>query len=149
MRGARVGLGWRMRDVERDLDYPQTVAADGIHTLQCTATSTGGTRAGTITIKRDTVPPAVPAIGGIKPQTYLAGAVPAKSALRCTSSDATSGLAGCSLTSFPVTLAKTPASTRPQEAQIFIRMAEAGGRAVERKKPGRPGARKRFQFSKR
>jgi uncharacterized protein YfaS (alpha-2-macroglobulin family) len=35
--------------------------------------------------------------------------------------------------SFPVSLAKPPTSTRPQEAQIFIRMAEAGGRAVERK----------------
>ncbi|MDE2379671.1 alpha-2-macroglobulin, partial [Bradyrhizobium sp.] len=34
---------------------------------------------------------------------------------------------------FPVTLDKQPASTRPQEAQIFIRMAETGGRAVERK----------------
>jgi uncharacterized protein YfaS (alpha-2-macroglobulin family) len=34
---------------------------------------------------------------------------------------------------FPVSLAKPPASTRPQEAQIFIRMAETGGRAVERK----------------
>jgi hypothetical protein len=34
---------------------------------------------------------------------------------------------------FPVSLAKPPSSTRPQEAQVFIRMAEAGGRAVERK----------------
>ena len=34
---------------------------------------------------------------------------------------------------FPVSLAKPPTSTRSQEAQIFIRMAEAGGRAVERK----------------
>ena len=34
---------------------------------------------------------------------------------------------------FPVSLAKPPSSTRPQEVQIFIRMAEAGGRAVERK----------------
>ncbi|GAB1716313.1 MAG: alpha-2-macroglobulin-like protein [Nitrobacter sp.] len=34
---------------------------------------------------------------------------------------------------FPVSLAAPPSSTRPQEAQIFIRMAEAGGRAVERK----------------
>jgi alpha-2-macroglobulin len=34
---------------------------------------------------------------------------------------------------FPVSLAKPPTSTRPQEAQIFIRMAEAGGRAVERR----------------
>jgi alpha-2-macroglobulin len=34
---------------------------------------------------------------------------------------------------FPVGLAKAPTSTRPQEAQIFIRMAEVGGRAVERK----------------
>src|SRR5471030_1065605 len=34
---------------------------------------------------------------------------------------------------FPVSLAKPSTSTRPQEAQIFIRMAETGGRAVERK----------------
>jgi alpha-2-macroglobulin len=34
---------------------------------------------------------------------------------------------------FPVSLAKPPTSTRPQEARIFIRMAETGGRAVERK----------------
>jgi uncharacterized protein YfaS (alpha-2-macroglobulin family) len=34
---------------------------------------------------------------------------------------------------FPVSLAKPPSSTRPQEAQFFIRMTEAGGRAVERK----------------
>jgi uncharacterized protein YfaS (alpha-2-macroglobulin family) len=32
-----------------------------------------------------------------------------------------------------VSLPKPPASTRPQEAQIFVRMVEAGGRAVERK----------------
>ncbi|WP_027578298.1 alpha-2-macroglobulin [Bradyrhizobium sp. Ai1a-2] len=34
---------------------------------------------------------------------------------------------------FPVRLEKAPTSTRPQEAQIFIRMAETGGRSVERK----------------
>ncbi|HTC96083.1 MAG TPA: alpha-2-macroglobulin [Bradyrhizobium sp.] len=34
---------------------------------------------------------------------------------------------------FPVSLASPPTSTRPQEARIFVRMAEAGGRAVERK----------------
>src|SRR5512138_408257 len=34
---------------------------------------------------------------------------------------------------FAVSLAKAPTSTRPQEAQTFIRMVETGGRAVERK----------------
>ncbi len=34
---------------------------------------------------------------------------------------------------FPVTLDKVPATTRPLEAQIMVRMAEAGGRAIERK----------------
>ncbi|TAH67668.1 MAG: alpha-2-macroglobulin family protein [Rhodopseudomonas palustris] len=34
---------------------------------------------------------------------------------------------------FPVVLPKPPSSSRPQEAQIFVRMSEAGGRAVERK----------------
>jgi uncharacterized protein YfaS (alpha-2-macroglobulin family) len=43
---------------------------------------------------------------------------------------------------FPVSLAKPPSSTQPQEAQIFIRMTETGGRAVERKLvlPVAPGA---------
>ena len=35
--------------------------------------------------------------------------------------------------SFAVTLDKQPATTRPLEAQVIVRMAEAGGRAVERK----------------
>jgi uncharacterized protein YfaS (alpha-2-macroglobulin family) len=35
--------------------------------------------------------------------------------------------------SFPVTLDKQPTTSRPLEAQITVRMAEAGGRAVERK----------------
>jgi hypothetical protein len=35
--------------------------------------------------------------------------------------------------SFPVKLDELPASTRPLEAQITVRMAESGGRAVERK----------------
>ena len=34
---------------------------------------------------------------------------------------------------FPVKLDKLPATTRPLEAQITVRMAESGGRAVERK----------------
>jgi alpha-2-macroglobulin len=34
---------------------------------------------------------------------------------------------------FEVSLPKPPSSTRPQEAQVFVRMAESGGRAVERK----------------
>src|SRR4051794_32986495 len=34
---------------------------------------------------------------------------------------------------FPVSLSKPPSSTRPQEAQIFIRMAESGAPTVERK----------------
>ena len=34
---------------------------------------------------------------------------------------------------FPVTLDTTPASSRPLEAQITVRMAKSGGRAVERK----------------
>ncbi|EAQ34778.1 extracellular alpha-helical protein [Nitrobacter sp. Nb-311A] len=35
--------------------------------------------------------------------------------------------------SFPVSLARPSLSGEPQEAQIFVRMTEAGGRAVERK----------------
>src|SRR5262249_11435565 len=40
---------------------------------------------------------------------------------------------------FPVSLAKPPTSTRPQEARVFIRMAETGGRAGARQ-IGLPGA---------
>ena len=34
---------------------------------------------------------------------------------------------------FNVTIDKLPATSRPLEAQVFVRMAEAGGRAIERK----------------
>jgi uncharacterized protein YfaS (alpha-2-macroglobulin family) len=34
---------------------------------------------------------------------------------------------------FPISLQKVPASTRPLEAQVAVRLAESGGRAVERK----------------
>ena len=34
---------------------------------------------------------------------------------------------------FTVALDKQPATTRPLEAQVTVRMAEPGGRAVERK----------------
>src|SRR5690606_23472589 len=37
------------------------------------------------------------------------------------------------MASFAVSLAKAPQSSRPQEARVFVRMAESGGRAVERK----------------
>ena len=48
---------------------------------------------------------------------------------------------------FPVSLAKPPTSTRPQEAQIFIRMAEAGGRAVEPRRLGEEPGSQAFAYS--
>ena len=40
---------------------------------------------------------------------------------------------GVGKAAFPVKLDAAPASTRPLEAQITVRMAESGGRGVERK----------------
>lgn len=71
---------------------------DGVQASpDCSVVSAGGTttRQG-VTLRRDTTPPAPPVITGIDPQAFVAGAVP--SSVGCRSSDATSGLASCTVT---------------------------------------------------
>lgn len=94
--------GWTVSDAEspsEQLTCPtRALTTDGETTVTCTARSAGGTTTAGAVLRRDATPPAVPAIGGIAATTYTAGRVPPTSALTCSSSDATSGLAGCVVT---------------------------------------------------
>ncbi|HEX5923520.1 MAG TPA: S8 family serine peptidase [Baekduia sp.] len=76
---------------------PASLVADGTSTLSCEATSAGGTTSRSVTLKRDTTPPDAPTFSGIDATGYDASTLPADSAVGCTSSDATSGLAGCTV----------------------------------------------------
>jgi Subtilase family len=67
--------------------------ADGVKTFTCTAVSSGGTGSGSVTVKRDSQPPSKPKIKGIKKH----GKPPPKGKLKCKSTDATSGVASCTL----------------------------------------------------
>jgi Subtilase family len=74
-----------------------SVTTDGPLTVTCAATSAGGTTSRSVTVKRDATPPDAPAFTGIGAGTYDAATLPAQADIGCTSSDATSGLAGCTV----------------------------------------------------
>ncbi len=77
---------------------PTTVTADTPGTTStCSAHSAGGTASQAVTIKRDTRAPSAPTFTGIRAGTYTRSRLPAASAVGCTATDATSGLAGCSV----------------------------------------------------
>ena len=69
------------------------VTTDGVKTFACTAVSSGGAGSGSVTVKRDSQPPSKPKIKGIKKH----GKPPPTGKLRCKSTDATSGIASCTL----------------------------------------------------
>jgi hypothetical protein len=101
-----VGLTWVVTDSESPVGIrtgcdPQTVTSDGAVAFTCSATSAGGTTSQPVTIRRDSIPPTVPAISGIAAGAKISIAnVPAESAIGCTSSDATSGLASCVISGY-------------------------------------------------
>jgi hypothetical protein len=102
---APVNVSWTASDPQSVLTgttgcAPASIATDEVTTITCTATSIGGTGSGSVTVKRDDTAPATPTVTGIKAQTYVAGSMPAPSAVGCASSDATSGLAQCVVTGY-------------------------------------------------
>jgi hypothetical protein len=80
------------------------VSTDGVVPLTCSATSAAGTSSRTVTISRDATPPAPPAFEGIAAGNVARSRLPDESELSCTSTDATSGIAGCSVTGFETSL---------------------------------------------
>ena len=74
-----------------------SLVVDGTSTSSCEATSAGGTTSRSATLKRDATPPDAPNITGIDATAYEASTLPANTAVGCTSSDATSGLASCTV----------------------------------------------------
>jgi hypothetical protein len=100
-----VALSWNVADPDSPLTStsgcdPQSVTGEGAVAFTCTAVSPGGTNSQPVTIKRDSVAPAVPSFTGITAGTFSTTSVPAQSAVGCTSSDATSGLASCVVTGY-------------------------------------------------
>jgi hypothetical protein len=71
------------------------LAADGVDTVTCSATSLGGTTSRTLTVRVDTTPPSAPRILGLAARRYDASTLPREGAVRCTASDPTSGLTRC------------------------------------------------------
>lgn len=101
-----VSVGWNVLDLGSPVTRrvgcdPVTIGSDTAGTqLTCTARSAGGAQARSVLVKRDTVKPAAPSIAGIGRRTYGDGAVPARRAIACRSSDATSGVASCAVTGY-------------------------------------------------
>lgn len=104
-----VQVGWNVTDPESAITSqtgcdPQTVTADTAgESFTCQATSGGGTSGATVTIKRDATPPSVALAGGpADGASYSYGSVPP--AATCNATDATSGLASCTVSGYGTTL---------------------------------------------
>ncbi len=99
-----VSVSWTVADPDTPVTSstgcgPRPVTADTPGAaFTCAAQSVGGAVSKTVTIKRDTTPPALPSFSGIAAgAAYPEQAVPAAGAVTCAASDATSGIApgGC------------------------------------------------------
>ena len=109
--------GWYRSDVDvswthSDPDTPATVSGcapaeiltDGVSTLPCSVTSAGGTTSVPVTIRHDATPPSAPGFTGIAAQTYTTSGVPPAAALGCLATDATSGVAACTVTGYDASI---------------------------------------------
>lgn len=68
--------------------------------LNCVATSIGGTTSDSVLIRRDTVQPTVPVFTGISPGNFTPATLPAPGSIGCNSTDATSGVASCTVSGY-------------------------------------------------
>lgn len=105
-----VGVTWTVTDPESVITdrtgcAAATVRTDTIGTdLVCAPKSIGGAASSLVTVKRDTVPPTVPTFSGIDAATYTPSTVPAAGAVGCGATDATSGVAGCTVAGYDAAL---------------------------------------------
>ncbi len=105
-----VGVTWTVTDPESVITDRAGCAAATIRTdtvgtdLFCAPASIGGVARSVVTVKRDTVPPTVPTFGGIAAATYTPSTVPAAAAVSCGATDATSGVAGCTVAGYDAAL---------------------------------------------
>ena len=100
-----VAVTWTVTDGSFPVDArsgcdPSVITTDSVTTLTCTATSAGGPKTVSITVRRDASPPGAPAISGIDARAYALGTLPPASALGCSSVDPTSGVTSCSVAGY-------------------------------------------------
>ncbi|MCW3040118.1 MAG: hypothetical protein JWM31_2023 [Solirubrobacterales bacterium] len=101
-----VAVSWTVADAQSAVYEPPGCAATTVSsdtagaTVTCAAQSGGGVATASVTVKRDTTPPTPPAFTGIAAREYAAGDLPPSAAVGCTSSDATSGLASCTVAGY-------------------------------------------------
>lgn len=101
---------WQVTDPESVITSragcgPVTVSTDTAGTaIDCAPASIGGPTSGRVVIRRDTAPPAPPTITGIGAGPFTATSIPPGAAIGCTSTDATSGVSGCSVAGYSIEL---------------------------------------------
>jgi hypothetical protein len=102
---APVQLTWTVSDtgspIGASVGCTPSAPADTATTFMCTATSAGGTTSASVEIRRDSTPPTPPAIAGLTPGlAYSAAKLPGASAIACSASDPTSGIAACTVSGY-------------------------------------------------
>jgi hypothetical protein len=69
-------------------------------TRDCEAASIGGATRGSVTVKRDSTPPLTPTITGVEAGSFTPASLPPVEAIGCIATDATSGLASCTVAGY-------------------------------------------------
>ncbi|MEZ5119694.1 MAG: S8 family serine peptidase [Candidatus Nanopelagicales bacterium] len=105
--------GWRTGDaaVEWAVTDPESVITASCQTVVITADTTGTTRdceaasiggisRASVTVKRDSTPPLPPTFTGVVAGSFTPASLPPTEAIGCTATDATSGLAGCTVVGY-------------------------------------------------
>lgn len=86
---------------------PVTVATDTTgRAFTCSATGAGGSNSGSVTVKLDATPPSALKFSGISARLYAISHLPRASAIHCSASDPTSGVAGCKVSGYSATKGK-------------------------------------------
>ena len=102
---APVQLAWSVSDdgspVTDAAGCATSATADAATTFSCSATSAGGPASLSLPIRLDSTPPTAPAFAGISAGVvYHPATLPAVASVGCAASDATSGVASCTVTGY-------------------------------------------------
>jgi hypothetical protein len=101
-----VSVNWTLADAESPVvdpvgcANPTNVTSEGTIPLTCTAVSAGGTSSRSVTVKHDQTAPTNIKFKGISAKHFDPTKLPKASKLRCTATDAGSGVIGCKVSGF-------------------------------------------------
>lgn len=98
-----VGVTWQVEDPDSPVVAPAGCAPASLTasaSVNCSATSAGGTTSVPVSVRIDGSPPSAPAFTGIGAKTYVPSTLPRSRTVACKAADPTSGVVSCSVAGY-------------------------------------------------